>query len=258
MAETAGLTVIEPERERYRADLILVHGLWVGSAIWRAAAAGFAHRGWRCLLLDLPAAQPPDQVLSWPRFVADVVRERPVKPIVIGHDAGALLALDLAARGAVRGAIAVAPLLEGLHGLLPPVVRATLRLRRGSTSLPPPAWGQPYFERIPPEHSALVRAGLAAEPVSWLREVEQLTAPAAPTVPTLLVAQQADAVASQLLLEICARGIEADFLRCKGGHWPMLEGRVDDWITQLHRWIIKRVGHGLLILRGDEDLVDEP
>jgi hypothetical protein len=75
-------------------------------------------------------------------------------------------------------------------------------------------------------------------------------------VPTLLVAQHADPVAPHLLVEICARGIEADFLRLQGGHWPMLEPRADDWITQVHRWIIKAVGHGLLILRGDEDLVE--
>jgi pimeloyl-ACP methyl ester carboxylesterase len=257
MAETAGLTVIEPESERYRADLIFVHGLWVGAGVWRAVAAGFAHRGWRCLLLDTPAGRHDGTPASWPRFVAEVVRARPVKPIVIGHDAGALLALDLAAQGAVRGAIAVAPLLEGLRPILPALARTTLRLRRGSAVVAPPAWDHPYFERIAPEHAAVVRESLAAESVSWLRQMETLTEPAAPTVPTLLVAQQADAVASQLLLEIAARGIEADFLRCQGGHWPMLEGRTDDWITQLHRWLIKRVGHGLLILRGDEDLVDE-
>src|SRR4051812_18779990 len=130
MAETAGLTVIEPESARYRADLIFVHGLWVGSGIWRAAVAGFAHRGWRCLLLDRPRDQAGDPGWSWPRFLADVVRGCAVKPIVVGHDAGALLALDLAARGSVRGAIAVAPLLEGLRPVLPATTRATLRLRR--------------------------------------------------------------------------------------------------------------------------------
>jgi pimeloyl-ACP methyl ester carboxylesterase len=258
MAETAGLTVIEPESERYRADLIFVHGLWVGSSVWRAAVAGFAHRGWRCLLLDLPPGHGADPGASWPRFVADVVRERDVKPIVIGHDAGALLALDLAVRGSVRGVIAVAPLLEGLRPVLPATTRAALRLRRGAAPVAPPGWQQPYFERIPAEHAAVAQRALRPEPVAWLRAVERLTEPAAPAVPALLVAQQADAVASQLLLEICARGIEADFLRCKGGHWPMLEGAVDEWVTQLHRWIIKRIGHGLLILRGDEDLVDEP
>jgi pimeloyl-ACP methyl ester carboxylesterase len=257
MAESPGLTVLEPESERYRADLVFVHGLWVRSAVWRLAAAGFAHRGWRCLLLDLPPADDGDPPSSWPRFVADVVRGRPVKPIVVGHDAGALVALELAARGSVRGAVAVAPLLEGLRPILPATARALLRLRRAAAPIAPPAADAAYFARIPAEHAALVQGGLSAEPAGWLRELEQLAAPVAPAVPTLLVAQQADPAAPQLLLEICARGIEADFLRFRGGHWPMLEGAVDDWVTQLHRWIIKRVGHGLLVLRGDEDLVED-
>jgi len=257
MAETAGLTVIEPESERYRADLVFVHGLWVGSGIWRAAVAGFAHRGWRCVLVDMPGpASSAAVVSSWPALVDEVVRGRAMKPIVIGHDAGGLVALDLATRGSVRAAIAVAPLLEGLSGVLTSLARATLRFRRATAPVPPPAPDHAYFARIPADLQGGVRAGLVAEPVAWLRELERLAQPAAPRVPALLVAQQADPIAAQLFIEICARGIEADFLRCTGGHWPMLEGRVDDWVTQLHRWIIKRVGHGLLILRGDEDLVD--
>jgi pimeloyl-ACP methyl ester carboxylesterase len=97
---------------------------------------------------------------------------------------------------------------------------------------------------------------LGPEPAGVLREVDRLATPARPAVPALLVAPLADPVSPPMLNEICARGIEADFLRLQGGHWPMLESRADDWITQVHRWIIKTVGHGLLILRGDEDLVE--
>jgi pimeloyl-ACP methyl ester carboxylesterase len=166
------------------------------------------------------------------------------------------MALDLAARGLVRGAVAVAPLLDGLRAVLPPLGRLLLPWRRAATAVPPPDAGHAYFARSPEEQRATLRAGLRPEPAAWLRELERLATPAAPAVPALLVAQQADEVASQLFVEICARGIEADFARFPGGHWPMLEARVDDWITPLHRWIIKRVGHGLLVLRGDEDLVE--
>ncbi|MEW6272749.1 MAG: alpha/beta hydrolase, partial [Thermodesulfobacteriota bacterium] len=177
------------------------------------------------------------------------------KPVVIGHDAGALVALELAARGTVRGAVAVAPLLEGLRPLLPPARRTVLRLRPWGTVAPPPR-EHPYFAGLPGAAHEELQAQLVAEPIARLREVERLSEPAAPAVPALLVAQQADAVATTLFVEVCARGIEADFQRASGGHWPMLEERVDDWITQIHRWIIKRVGHGLLLLRGDEDLRD--
>jgi pimeloyl-ACP methyl ester carboxylesterase len=255
MADVPGVTVIEPESERYRADLVFLHGLWADAAIWRAAAAGFAHRGWRCVLVDAPADTASHGLAPSFESALRAVPGRETKPIVIGHDAGALVALDLAARGLVRGAVAVAPLVEGLAHLLPRRQRALLPLRRWGAVPPPPA-EHPYFMGIPPAARDELRARLVAEPVARLRELERLTEPAAPAVPAVLVAQQADAVATTLFIEVCARGIEADFQRASGGHWPMLEERVDDWITQIHRWIIKRVGHGLLMLRGDEDLRD--
>ena len=260
MAGQAGhtaLTVIEPESDRYRAELVLVRGLWVDAGIWRAAAAGFAHRGWRCVVVERSGEDvaPGEAGVAWRQRVEDVVRGREAKPIVIGHDAGALLALDLASRGLVRGAVAVAPLLDGLRTVLPPLARLLLAVRR-KAAVNPPDLGHTYFARVPAEQHATLRAGLRPEPAALLRELERLAAPAAPVVPAVLVAQQADEIASQLFVEICARGIEADFLRLQGGHWPMLEPRVDDWITPIHRWIIKRVGHGLLVLRGDEDLIE--
>lgn len=255
MAEIAGLTVIEPESERYRADLIFLHGLWVGSTIWRAAAAGFAHRGWRCVLVEMPGPTPAG-ANAWRERLDAIVAGRETKPVVIGHDVGGLLALDLASRGEVRGAIAVAPLLEGIRTVVSPLVRTTLRLRGRAGRIVPPDASHPFFARIPPERLPVLQGGLVAESAAWLREIECLTEPAAPRVPTLLLGHQADEVASQLFVEVCASGIEAEFERLPGGHWPMLEGRVDDWIGHLHRWIIKRVGHGLLILRGDEDLID--
>lgn len=252
----ARVTVVEPESERYRADLVFLHGLWAGSWVWRAAAAGFAHRGWRCVLIDASGAAASSSLAAAFERALRELPERDAKPVVVGHDAGALIALDLAARGEVRGAVAIAPLLEGLRPLLTRGRRTMLRLRRWGAEPPPPR-EHPYFAGLSEAAGAELHAALAPEPVARLREVERLTEPAAPAVPALLVAQQGDAVATTLLVEICARGIEADFQRGAGGHWPMLGERVDDWVTVIHRWLIKRVGHGLLLLRGDEDLRDE-
>jgi pimeloyl-ACP methyl ester carboxylesterase len=251
-----GLTLLPPESDRYRAELLFVHGLWVDSRIWRGVAAGFAHRGWTCVLLDRDLSSTQSERMSWTGRVERVVREREVPPVVIGHDAGALVALDLAARGAVRAAIAIAPLLGGAAAVQSRLGRLALRLRGDAAAVAPPDPSHPYRTSVPPERRAELSGALAAEPASVLRETDRLSTPARPEVPALLVGPQADPVSSPLLVEICARGIEADFLPVQGGHWPMLEPRADDWITQVHRWIIKAVGHGLLLLRGDEDLVE--
>lgn len=251
-----GLTLLPPESDRYRAELVFVHGLWVDSRVWRAVAAGFAHRGWTCVLLDRDVSSTQSDGVSWARRVERAVREREVPPIVIGHDAGGLVALDLASRGVVRAAIAIAPLLGGTAALQSWLGRLAFRLRGDAAPIAPPDPAHPYLTSAPQQRRAELAGALAPEPAAVLREADRLSTPARPAVPALLVGPQADPVSSPFLVEICARGIEADFLPVQGGHWPMLEPRADDWITQVHRWIIKTVGHGLLILRGDEDLVE--
>jgi pimeloyl-ACP methyl ester carboxylesterase len=251
-----GLTLLPPESDRYRAELVFVHGLWVDSRIWRGVAAGFAHRGWNCLLVDRDTSSTQSEPFSWARRVAQVVREREVPPIVIGHDAGALIALDLASRAEVRAAIAIAPLLDGTAPVQSWLGRRALQLRGDAAKVAPPDLSHVYFANLSDQRRSELAGSLGSEPAAVLRETDRLATPARPAVPAFLVAGQVDPVSSAVLAEICARGIEADFERLPGGHWPMLEPRADDWITQVHRWLIKTVGHDLLVLRGDEDLVE--
>lgn len=257
MPENPDLTVIEPESERYTADLVLVHGLWVGPGVWRAVASGFAQRGWRCALLDATrAGGGAAHEASLLERAEAAARSLASPPVVIGHDAGGLIALHLADRGAVRAAIAVAPLLDGLKPVLTPARRTLLHLwARGP--VPPPSADHAMFAGVPAGARASLQEGLVAEPAARLREVESLAAPGRPSSPALVVAQDRDPVVPRALLELNARGIEADFMTLGGGHWPMLEERIDAWMTQLHRWIVKRAGEGLLLLRGDEDLREE-
>lgn len=251
-----GITVLPPESERYRAELLFVPGLWVDSRIWRGVAAGFAHRGWTCVLVDRAASSAHSNEGGWTELVARVAAGRELPPIVIGHDGGALVALELAARGRVRAAVAIAPLLDGASPFQSTVARLVRGLRGDRARVAPPDATHPLFARVPDAGREQIVAALGAETAGTLREVDRLATPARPAVPALLVAGRDDPVVAPVAVEISARGIEADFLRVAGGHWPMLEPRADDWITQVHRWLIKRVAHDLLVLRGDEDLVE--
>jgi pimeloyl-ACP methyl ester carboxylesterase len=247
--------VIDPENGRYAADLLFLHGLWTTSEIWQPVARGLAHRGWRCLLLDRSDASS-ESFDDWVARAEGASAALPAPPIVIGHDAGALVALALASRASVHAAIAVAPLLEGARGLVPLARRLLARL--SDAPVPPPKPSHPYWRVASETAAARLRAACVVESAARVasRRGEAL-APGAPAVATRLVAQRDDAVVSPALVEITARGVEADFRALPGGHWGLLEEGLDPWMTELHRWIIRRDGGSILLLRGDEDLRGE-
>jgi pimeloyl-ACP methyl ester carboxylesterase len=253
--------IAEPESPRYGAELVLVHGLWSGPWLWSAAAPGFAHRGWRCLMFDGRPRRARgdagrDDLAAWLDDLLAAIQRLEAPPVLLGHDVGGLLALALAGGDAVRAAIAVAPLLEGIGSLVKPLPRVLGRLV--GREIPPPDPAHPVFAAEGEATPADLREQMASEPAARVLAVaKRLLAPAAPRVPTLLVAQASDAAVSPVAVEIAARGIEADFQRHPGGHWPMLGDGADAWVGRIHRWVIQRCGASLLLLRGDEDLRDE-
>jgi len=250
------LSFIEAENERYAATLVFLHGLWAGPEIWRPLALGFAHRGWRCAVVDArsSAADRPG-FDAWCEDVAAGLGSLETPAVAIGHDAGGLVALELATRGKVKASVAVAPLLDGVKPLLDPVTR--LRSRLGLGAVEPPPAGHAYRHAATPEARAILDCALALEPSVRLGSLRgKAISPDAAGVPSLLVAQADDAVVPRALVEITASGIEAEVMTLPGGHWPMLEPNPDAWMSPVHRWLIRKLGPGLLLLRGDEDLVD--
>src|SRR5687768_14261209 len=92
--------VSAPERVKFTAPLLLVHGLWAGSWVWQGAAGALSQRGWECWALDLrgrPGSRPVDDIgkVRLGDYVEDVVaaaRALWAPPVVCGHDLGAVLA----------------------------------------------------------------------------------------------------------------------------------------------------------------------
>lgn len=251
------LSFIEAENERYAATLVFLHGLWAGPEIWRGFAFGFAHRGWRCAVVDARETAPERPTFSqWCDDVAAELSSLELPAVAIGHDAGALVALELAARGATKAAVAVAPLLDGVKPLVDPVTR--IRCRLGVGGIEPPPADHPYRDAATAEARAILAQALSVEPAARAGSLRGAAiAPAASAAPALLVSQAADAVVPQALVEITASGIEADSMILPGSHWPMLEPNPDAWMSPVHRWLIRKLGPSLLLLRGDEDLVEE-
>jgi pimeloyl-ACP methyl ester carboxylesterase len=244
---------IEPENGRYSADLVFVHGFWTTKEIWRPAALGFAHRGWRCDLLDLRCEAAAQTLEDWCGAVAAHLEGLASPAVLIGHDAGALVGLALAVRGLPRMVVASAPLLAGAGGVHPrlPVWIAKLRGR----DLPPPLPDHGMLKIASAKGRARLAHALVPEPARLVTSVQGgATRPGRPQVPTLLVGYAQDPIAPRHLIEITAQGIGADFVVREAGHYAMLEEPWDAWMSEIQRWIIRRGGDDLLELEGDEDL----
>ena len=251
---------IDPESPRYATDLLLLHGAWSGPSIWGRVAAAMAQRGWRCHLLDLRAATagggPAGAGRAWGAAAREAIAGLEGPPIAIGHGAGALLALELAADASVRAAVAASPLAEGTRPLLSLPERWRMRLLGGLLAPPPP--GHPVFSGLVAEDAARIAASMVAEPASIARWIDRAaTSVQAPAVPALVLAQEDDPLARPVAVEVLARGLGAEFATLPGGHFAPAGNRIDAWATRVHRWIVQRAGGDLLLLRGDEDLRED-
>src|SRR3989338_10387030 len=77
-----------PERPKFRAPLVLVHGLWSGSWCWQQWATHFCNLGWECWAMNFRGRfeQLPRAILKQLNFAACVedvrriIRSSPFSP----------------------------------------------------------------------------------------------------------------------------------------------------------------------------------
>src|SRR5262249_20450875 len=108
-----------PERNKFTAPLLLLHGLWSGGWVWHKLAGALSQRGWECWALDLrgrPGSKTVEKIgqIQLEDYSEDVLMAAQhlwASPIICGHDLGALLALLTAAQVQPRALICLAPLL---------------------------------------------------------------------------------------------------------------------------------------------------
>jgi len=244
--------VVPPESARYAAALVLVPGLWAGTHAWRGFAAYLAHRGWECHLV---AVHDHGGIAARAAAVAAYAATLPSRPILVGHDAGALVALAAATRGRALAAVSMAPLVPGsgevraLLGGLRPLVAALL-----GRSLPPPAGpaATRYWGEVGDPLRVRVGEGGGAEDGALVRDL--LLGRAAPTpapeLPVLLLAGEHDPFLPTAAARALAGTLGAEHQVLPGaGHWPHLHPAT--WqrtVGALHRWLVQRLGEPLLEL----------
>jgi pimeloyl-ACP methyl ester carboxylesterase len=237
--------VVRAEAARFRHPLLFVHGLWTGSWIWHGFMGYLAHRGWESwapsfLEGGVAEADRVEQLI-------EVCRAMPAVPVVIGHDAGAILAATLAAKVASPAVVTIAPSLPGPESVhrLP---RFWAARWFGSRVDPPsgPAAGLMIDEpdRLRPDSGRFFRA-LASGTLGM---------PTESVASGLVVCSTDDALCPSATAALLARNYGWAFEEWPtSGHAPMLRQGWEAHADRLHRWLVLTLGEDLLAWLDDEN-----
>jgi len=256
-------TPVHPEGPRYAAPIAYFSGVWMGSQVWRQAASYLAHRGWAGTLLDTRAVA--GGIAARAAAAAEHLRALPAAPVLVGHDAGALVALAAAALIDVPALVLVSPLSPGAPGThaiawSPGLVWSLIRRR----SVPPPkgSHAEAFFAGLLPE----ARRTAGSEHPRLLAELARRTRIRRPTAmpPTLVLRGGADPVLSRDDARRVASDLGAELHEiAEQGHWPLASPAWQECVHRMHRWLVQRLGAPNLELyaeamadRGDDP--DEP
>ena len=240
--------VVPAEAARYAASLVFIPGLWAPSGVWQGFATFLAHRGWECRLLEMRGAGSLGVRAA---AVRAYVAALPGRVVLVGHDAGALVALSAAVGEQVAAAVLVAPLVPGS----PPVRALTLAPR----NLLRVAFGRP----VPPPRGrgAALAFGGAPGPVPpglpqqlgpddaiVVRDIALGRAqPVRTSVPTLLVVGDRDPLLAVARAQAMAELLGADVCLLEAtGHWPLAGPTWQRAAGAVHRWLVQRLGESLL------------
>ena len=245
-------TFFHPEGPRYSAPLVLLPGLWAGASSWRGVASYLAHRGWECHVLGLRTHG--DGIAARAVEVVAYARRLAAPAVLIGHDAGALVALAAAAHGAAAAVVLLAPLVPGSGGartvtLRPAALPALIFGRR----VPPPSGHarRLLLSGLPGAARELAASQLDAESPAAVLDVARARIDPAPLggVPGLVIAGTDDPLLPPASASAFAREIGAVHESlANAGHW-LLAGPV--WqrtVGLVHRWVVRQLGEPLLDL----------
>ena len=241
---------VPAEGARYAAPLVLLPGLWARTQVWRGFATYLAHRGWECRVLDLRGAGGLE---ARARAVAEYLATLPAPAVLLGHDAGGLVAHEAARQAGAAAVVMVAPLVSGdaaTRGLVLNL-RSLLGVALGWPVAPPgPEALAPVLAELSPSERVAVTARLGADDGAALRDlVRGRLAPHPGAVPTLVLAGARDpllpAAAARALAD--AMGAELQTV-ADAGHWMLAGAAWQRAVGLVHRWIVQQLGAPLLEL----------
>ena len=100
--------------------IFLIHGMWGGPWYWENYKHVFEQQGYRCIAATLPfhdmaPGDVPDprlgtcSLLDYAAAIEQEIRRIGLKPIIVGHSMGGLLAQILGSRGLAKALVLLSP-----------------------------------------------------------------------------------------------------------------------------------------------------
>jgi pimeloyl-ACP methyl ester carboxylesterase len=116
--------------------IVMIHGMWGGSWYWENYKKFFEGKGYQCITPTLrshdvsPEELPNPQLgtislLDYAEDLEKEIRQLNLRPILIGHSMGGLLAQMLGSRGLAKALVLLTPASpRGINALTPSVIRS--------------------------------------------------------------------------------------------------------------------------------------
>lgn len=255
-----------PESSKFKSPLILIHGLWSGSWIWREWATHASNLGWECWVVDFRRRmeamdRAPAARLTFEDCVNNlqsVVRAAPYPPVLLAHDFGGLVALKVAEASALSALVLLAA--------LPPAgVRAAstrpfrlLRLKYwplvflGRSFRPQEKdFSKNWLSLVSKNRRPAILQDLVPESGDLIKEFfyrRRGIDAARIRAPVLVIGGGQDRLISWSAFHETATALGASLLEYpQRGHWMMGEAEGEKIVREIHRWVIQKLGEKIFL-----------